>query len=179
MNCAVQFEALCRSESCTTEQALAFFDSLEPADIEFMLGRWRGEGFATGHPMDGLLEAFDWYGKAFHSPDHVDPLIFRGLNDKLVTLDPAFFPLKYARSSRLTASPWANRLFKLSTLLTRTKQSRARLRMLEYRGVSSATMIYDHLPINDTFRKIDQQTVMGVMDLKGVNRPFFFVLHRD
>ena len=31
----------------------------------------------------------------------------------------------------------------------------ARLRMTEYRGVVSATMIYDSLPLNDVFRKVD------------------------
>jgi hypothetical protein len=40
-------------------------------------------------------------------------------------------------------------------------------------------MIYDNLPINDVFRKVDQDTVLGAMDLKGIPRPFFFVLRRE
>jgi hypothetical protein len=39
-------------------------------------------------------------------------------------------------------------------------------------------MIYDQLPINDSFRKIDDNTVFGAMDFKGVPQPFFFVLRR-
>ena len=51
--------------------------------------------------------------------------------------------------------------------------------MTTYRDKSSATMIYDQLPINDVFRKIDQDAVFGVMDLKGMKSPFFFILRRE
>ena len=50
--------------------------------------------------------------------------------------------------------------------------------MMDYRGKVSATMIYDHLPINDSFRKIDDNRVFGVMDYKEQEQPFFFVLTR-
>ena len=63
-------------------------------------------------------------------------------------------------------------------LLT-TSKSRARLRMTGYRGKTSATMIYDQLPINDVFRKIDENSVLGITDLKGMKRPFFFILRRE
>jgi hypothetical protein len=51
--------------------------------------------------------------------------------------------------------------------------------MTEYRGVVTATMIYDSLPINDMFRAVDINKRLGVMDLRGMAQPFFFVLHRD
>jgi len=50
---------------------------------------------------------------------------------------------------------------------------------MEYRGKVSATMIYDYLPINDVFRKVDDNTVLGLMDFKGMPQPFFFVLDRE
>jgi hypothetical protein len=50
---------------------------------------------------------------------------------------------------------------------------------MEYRHQVTATMIYDQLPINDSFRKIDDDTVVGVMDFKDVPQPFFFVLRRE
>jgi hypothetical protein len=50
---------------------------------------------------------------------------------------------------------------------------------MEYRGKVSATMIYDYLPINDTFRKVDDNTVLGIMDDKQSSQPFFFILKRD
>ena len=40
-------------------------------------------------------------------------------------------------------------------------------------------MIYDQLPINDVFRKVDQDAVFGVMDLRGMKSPFFFILRRE
>ncbi len=40
-------------------------------------------------------------------------------------------------------------------------------------------MIYDQLPINDVFRKLDDNTVMGVMDNKILMDPFFFKLRRE
>jgi hypothetical protein len=71
------------------------------------------------------------------------------------------------------------RIFQLLMPLLRTSKPRARLRMTEYRGKVSATMIYDQLPINDVFRKLDDNTVIGVMDNKDVKGPFFFKLKRD
>jgi hypothetical protein len=63
--------------------------------------------------------------------------------------------------------------------LLSTAHSSARLRMTSYRGVVSATMVYDHLPINDVFRQLDDDSVLGVMDLKGMETPFFFLLRRE
>nr|WP_010482236.1 DUF4334 domain-containing protein [Acaryochloris sp. CCMEE 5410] len=51
--------------------------------------------------------------------------------------------------------------------------------MMEYRHKVSATMIYDSLPIHDTFRKVDDDTVLGLMDSKDIPIPFFFVLVRE
>ena len=62
--------------------------------------------------------------------------------------------------------------------LLRTTKPKARLRRMEHRGVDSATMIYDALPILDIFREVDQATLLGLMDLRGIAQPFFFILRR-
>ena len=54
----------------------------------------------------------------------------------------------------------------------------ASLRMVEYRGVVTATMVYDKQPIFDHFRKIDDDTMVGAMDRKGEAAPLLFVLRR-
>lgn len=54
----------------------------------------------------------------------------------------------------------------------------ASLRMVEYRGVVTATMVYDKHPIFDSFRRIDADTVMGAMDRKGEAAPLLFKLRR-
>jgi hypothetical protein len=45
--------------------------------------------------------------------------------------------------------------------------------------VVTATMSYDALPINDVFRKVDNDTVLGAMDLRGLQMPLMFVLRRE
>jgi hypothetical protein len=60
-----------------------------------------------------------------------------------------------------------------------TRAPAARLRMLEYRGVVSATMCYDRRPIHDVFRRIDEDTVLGAMDLRGSAEAYIFFLRRE
>jgi len=179
MNCAATFDTLMQSGAITTEQAFELFDQLDVVDENFMLGSWQGKGFHTGHKMDGLMEHFNWYGKTFESREAVHPLMFRRSSGALVKLNPIWFPMKVARRSALAMSGFSRFMFNLSTYILWTGKSRARLRMTEYRGKVSATMVYDQKAINDVFRKVDDNTVLGVMDLKGERGdPFFFVLER-
>ena len=43
----------------------------------------------------------------------------------------------------------------------------ARLRELSFRGTSSAGMVYDQQPWIDYFRKLDEDTLVAVIDIKG------------
>ena len=63
--------------------------------------------------------------------------------------------------------------------LLETNDSKARLRMVEFRGRVTACMLYDDRPIIDAFVKIDGERVLGVMDMKGDPNPYFFILKRD
>ncbi|NIL95446.1 MAG: DUF4334 domain-containing protein [Woeseiaceae bacterium] len=163
------------------QRALELFDSLEPVDIEFMIGRWKGDGYPTDHPLDGLLEVFHWYGKHFESGEDVHPLLFSNRRGKLVRVNPGYMKPSFALAEHMSKfkSRTAGNIFQLLLPLFSTSKSRARLRMTEYRGKVSATMIYDQLPINDVFRKLDDDAVLGVMDNKIVKDPFFFKLTRD
>jgi hypothetical protein len=173
----------------TTAQALAAFDSLPAVRIEEMFGRWAGSEAPTGSPLDGLLSAYGWHGKRFTSADEVDPLIFekhgpgsRGTRRRgsLFAVEPAVIPLPLAlRLPALVHHRATAALGRLALPLIRTRRPKARLRMVEYRGVSTATMIYDAQPINDHFRRIDDETLLGAMDLRGLDAPFFFLLHRE
>jgi hypothetical protein len=164
----------------TTEAALAFFDSLPPIEVAPMIGSWRGKGVETCHPIDGLLERFGWHGKRFTGPDGAHPLIFEQMNGGVFSVNPAMIPVGFViRHADLFRHRLAHWLFRAFGVVLRTDQPKARLRMTEYRGVVSATMIYDSLPINDIFRKVDDDTVLGVMDLRFTPQPFFFVLRRE
>ncbi len=61
----------------------------------------------------------------------------------------------------------------------RTSAPRARLRNLEFRGVVTAAMVYDHLPIIDVFRRVDEVTMLGAMDWRGEPAPYFFILTKE
>ena len=161
----------------TTKDALELFDVLEPVDVDFMLGNWKGEGFHTNHPMDGLLETYHWHGKRFESLEDVHPLVFSTRRGGVANVNPGL--MGSALNLPMPKSAIVGRIFQALLPFLTTSQSRARLRMTTYRGKSSATMIYDQLPINDVFRKIDRDTVFGVMDLKGMKLPFFFILQRE
>ncbi|WP_069234377.1 MULTISPECIES: DUF4334 domain-containing protein [Burkholderia] len=56
----------------------------------------------------------------------------------------------------------------------------ARLRMISAPGESAPTaaMVYDKHPIIDYFKRLDDDTVLGVMDRKGDAFPLYFYLQR-
>lgn len=175
----MRFDEAIAKGHVSRDEALAIYDALSAVEADFMLGQWAGAGFATGHSMDGLLEACHWYGKRFLDAENVHPLLFNGTNGKLISVDPKRMPMGMSQRIKLEPGSLLGRIFQASLPLLRTGESRARLRMTEYRGMLSATMIYDHLPINDVFRKVDENTVLGAMDMKGMDHPFFFLLRRD
>ena len=164
------------NKKATKEEALSVFDSLETISVEFMHGRWKGSDIHTGHYFDGLFDAADFYGKIFLNNEEVHPLVFFGADKKeLYSVNPKLAPLNI----ELPKDERTATMMKMGRILLETKESKARLRNLEYRGRVSATMIYDDIPIMDTFVKIDDNRVLGAMDFKGQSHPFFFVLERD
>lgn len=160
------------------EEAMELFDELEPVDLEFMLGRWKGSEINTGHPMDGLLELTGWYGKLFKSPEEVHPLLFYANNKtQLFSANPGLMPLKL--SMKLPKSKALGSLIGILRPIFQTKKARARMRMVEYRGKFTGAMVYDQKAIIDVFVKIDENTMLGAMDLKGDPQTYFFLLERD
>jgi Domain of unknown function (DUF4334)/GXWXG protein len=162
----------------TTEMALKLFDALDPVSLDFMFGRWQGSELHTCHPMDGLLEASNWYGKEFIDTENVHPLLFLDARGNIIKVAPNPAAMNWVLNLPILKNDSFKPLLMLTNSLLKTKKSQARLRMMEYRGQVSATMIYDYLPINDSFRRVDDNTVLGIMDFKNSPQPFFFVLKR-
>ena len=54
----------------------------------------------------------------------------------------------------------------------------AQLREVRFRGKVSASLIYDQQPIMDYFRKVTNDIVVGLGDIKGRPTDFFFHLTR-
>ncbi|MFS0703445.1 DUF4334 domain-containing protein [Cellulomonas sp. 179-A 9B4 NHS] len=164
----------------TPDAALALFDALPPLDVDDLLGRWTGRGLPTGHPFDGLLEALGWHGKRMVTPEVVHPLVFRAGGGRLVAITPTPLPMGMGlRLAPVVPRAVAARAFALVRPLLTTSRPHARLRTVVYRGVASAAMVYDRQPIVDAFRRVDDDTVLGAMDLRGQPHPFVFVLRRS
>lgn len=161
------------------DEALTFFDGLPAVAPEALFGQWQGTGIPTGSAFDGLLENLGWHGKRFDDTENVHPLVFWGARGRLVSVNPGRVPLGLAarHGHRFTRRASAV-AFRMLLPLLATRRPRARLRSVEYRGVTSAAMIYDQLPIIDAFRTVDADTVVGAMDLRGLDRPYLFVLRR-
>ena len=172
-----KFQITARQEKTNTDEALKLFDDLGTVDVDFMMGRWKGKGFHTNHPMDGLLETIGWYGKEFVSADCVHPLLFSDGNN-IFKVDSNPIAMNLGLSITIPKNDALKPFYSSMSKILKTEKSKARVRMMEYRGKISATMIYDYLPINDIFRKVDENIVLGLMDFKGMEKPFFFVLNR-
>lgn len=165
----------------TPAQVAACFDSLPAMTVEAMLGSWQGAGITTGHPLEGLLERYGWYGKRFESTEVVHPLVM-GAPGRQYTLDPALLSFGVARRfPALVRAPLVVGIARRGFRLFATRRPTARLRMTTFRGVTSATMLYDAHPIHDVFRKVDDDTVLGAMDIRGDVMPdlFYFTLRRE
>ncbi|MGZ6778303.1 MAG: DUF4334 domain-containing protein [Mycobacterium sp.] len=166
----------------TTDDALALFDASPAAETDSMIGTWHGAELPTGHPLDGLLEASGWWGKQFVDSETVHPLLFTTREGRaLWAVNPI---LAFSGLGAVTRIPLLRRRnhaaeINAASPILRTRSPKARLRTMRYRGVDTATMIYDQLPVNDVFRRLDERTVIGAMDLRGSTKPYFFMLTRD
>lgn len=158
MDPAGEFRNLMKSGKSDVHTACRLFDQLEPVELETLIGTWEGQDFYTGHPLDGVLKKLNWYGKAFHDAENVDPLLFEGLDGEVFAVDPV--PIMDMRK------------------LVKAVGGKARMRMVKHRGKVSGAMIYDNLPIQDHFRKVSEELLFGMMDRKGSKEPYFFVLER-
>lgn len=166
----------------TSIKAFEYYDTLMPVEINFMIGRWRGGSYKTNATLDGLLEESGWFGKEFIDSENVHPLVyFKSDRQNTFILNPLWM---YLRNISLLNFAKKHTTILRKTILflgfiISTKNPKARLRMVEHRGKLSAAMVYDDKAIIDSFRKIDDNTVLGFMDSKELPEPFFFILTRE
>ncbi|WP_278262389.1 DUF4334 domain-containing protein [Nocardia sp. AG03] len=165
--------------ACTRAEALGLFDSLPPVRASELTGRWHGRELGTGHPMDGALAASGWYGKQFDGTERVHPLLFLDASGEIFAVDPRRVPLGLVGTVPPSLVARGRGLLRVLKPALRTRRHRARLREVEHRGVVTTAMVYDHLPIIDVFRRVDSDTVLGLMDFRDRPEPYFFVLVRD
>ena len=73
-----------------------WFQTLQPLRPEEIVGLWRGVGIPSDHPLDGVLENLQWFGKRFHADLRADALLFQWRSGRLVPINPAYFPIGVA-----------------------------------------------------------------------------------
>ncbi|SDD55159.1 protein of unknown function [Geodermatophilus telluris] len=158
---------------------LAFADRLPGVAVAALTGRWRGAELPTGSPLDGLLTAYRWWGKEVVDADTVHPLLFRDRAGRPRPVQPAVAPLGLVvRAPGVARSRAARLAFAAVRPLLTTRRPAARLRTVEHRGVPTAALVYDRLPVVDVFRQVAPDVLLGLMDARGLDVPFAFVLER-
>lgn len=138
----------------SVEELDALWSDLAPLGVEEILGHWRGGDFATGHPISAVLTRARWHGKWFDSATDVTPIVCRGKDGVLQANEKA--------AGGGAASLWN----------------------VEFRGEVTATMVYDNVPVFDHFKRVDADTLVGIMNGKlestyGITDLYYFWLERD
>lgn len=165
--------------SSSSAAALAVFDQLDSINIDEINGVWHAKIFNTGHPLDIPLQIFGWYGKEFTDKNHVHPLLFAKPNSPVFFADPKRIPIRLFIRFPFLANKISAGLFHAFNFIFKTTLSKAVMRMAENRGKISATMIYDDIPAIDQFRKVDENMIFGMSEMKGLNQPQFFILFKE
>lgn len=149
-----RFEQLRAADPADPADLDALWADLATVTVEEVLGAWRGGDFATGHLASQVLGQVRWHGKRFDSPLQAVPLVCRDEQGEL------YSNLKAGGGGE--ASLWP----------------------VGFRGEVTATMVYDRMPVFDHFKKVDDDTLMGIMNGKleaafGVADLYYFWLERE
>ena len=178
MNDAERWVRLHRGGAAPAD-VLAFADRLPGVAVGELVGRWHGAELPTGSPLDGLLSAHHWWGKEVLDVDTVHPLLFPDRAGRPRPVDPAPAPLTVLRRAPALATGRPARLaFAAVRPLLTTRRPTARVRPIVHRGVPTAALVYDRLPVVDAFRRVGPDLLLGLMDMRGLPDPFAFLLER-
>jgi hypothetical protein len=110
----------------------------------------------------------------------VHPLLFTDRSGQPRPVDPWLLPVGLLRdyAGFLQVWPLRTALISIRPLLY-TSKPKARLREVTHRGVVTAAIVYDSLPVIDLFRRVSDDVRLGAMDMRGLPAPFLFVLRRE
>jgi len=149
-----RFDALVADPAPASTDLDALWADLPTVRVDAVLGSWRGGDFATVHPASLLLERIGWHGKRFDSALDAHPLVCRDADGALT--------VNQAAAGGGGASLWE----------------------VGFRGEVTATMVYDALAVFDHFKRVDETTLMGIMNGKleavfGTADHYYFWLERE
>ena len=81
-----------------------------------------------------------------------------------------WFGKNFISADKIRAQVWSILGFKISFGI-----GNSRLRRVEFRDKVSTALIYNYLPIIDHFRKVDDDILMGIMEIKGRSFVYFYI----
>jgi hypothetical protein len=161
-----------------------FLAKEEPMGIDEARSRFadlRGKGSAVGaDELDALWAALpvvrvedilgEWRGSAFDTGHPLNRRLSKAgwYGKTFLSADDAKPLIMRGEDGRLYSD-------------TELGKGEASLWMVEFRGESTATMVYDGRPVLDHFKAVDDRTLMGIMNGKGIGPEgpyFYFVLDR-
>lgn len=123
-----------------------FFNGLDSVAIEEMIGAWRLEYLLT----EGTGSALEVFIRNFP--------VFKLYGKRFLSQD--------------NVKAWIYSFFGIEFSVPLAS---AVLRKVEFRGKISTAMIYNYLPMIDHFRKVDSDTVMGIMEIQGRVSVYFYL----
>lgn len=145
-----------------------------------LVGLWQGRSLPTGHPLDGLLETLGWYGKWVEDPEHVHPLVFRRPSGDLIAIEPGLLPARLALAWPALARSRVARLSLASMApLLEARAHGAGLERRSLHGRVGMALVYRRQPIIDHLRQVEPNQIIGMMEYKSKELPFFFLLTRN
>ncbi|MBL7500632.1 DUF4334 domain-containing protein [Frankia sp. CNm7] len=138
---------------------------VEPAELDAL--------WALLEPVDALEILGQWRGFAFPTGHGIERVLRRSrwYGKRFVALDDARPLLCVGEDGELFSDVESGR-------------GEASLWNVEFRGEVTATMVYDGMPVLDHFKRLDDRTLMGIMNGKPSvvldgGRHFYFGLERD
>ncbi|MFH1455007.1 MAG: DUF4334 domain-containing protein [bacterium] len=134
-----------QKEKISYKELDEFFASLEPIKIDEMIGEWKIGYFFT----DGIGSKWEIFIRNF----------------------PIIRPYSKKFLDQNNVKAWVYRFFGIKFSIPGAS---AILRKVEFRNKVSTSMIYNYLPMIDNFRKVDDNTVMGIMETKGKVSLYFY-----
>ena len=130
-----------------SENLLELFSQLEPISVDSLIGLWRVAPFG-GAPRDPVAVQ----PASGPLPQRKGLGLRKLYGKRFVTREDAEPIVCLAEDGSLVAS---------------IDFGVARLRELSFRGIPSAGMVYDQQPWIDYFRKLDDETLVAMIDMKG------------
>lgn len=118
--------------------------------------------FKQLEPVDTEFMLGTWKGGKFDGGSEPDPINWYG---KRFTSTTDVEPLLVTNDE--------------GEVVTFDRLGAAQMRQVEFEGSVSAALIYDSQPIMDYFRKVNDEVIIGLGDIKGKPTDFFFHLTRD